>query len=101
MILIKYLFKETTLSDKKIFSNDLFKYFIGYRHKGNAFPSPLCIKFAQMNVYFKHFDKNNKCMNLLVNDEKLLKNILIYGIKLLIKNEFNSKRVHNDKYIKT
>ena len=54
-----------------------------------------------MNVYFKHFDKNNKFMNLLVNDEKLLKNILIYGIKLLIKNEFNSKRVHNDKYIKT
>ena len=29
----------------------------------NAFLSPLCIKFPQMNTYAKYFDKN-KCMNL-------------------------------------
>ena len=26
---------------------DSFKYFIGYRHYGNTFPSPLCIKLPQ------------------------------------------------------
>ena len=57
-------------SDKKSLSEDSFKYFIGYRHEGNAFPSPLCIKLSQMNVYPKYFGKNSKCMNLLVKDEK-------------------------------
>ena len=42
---------------------DSFKYFIEYRHKGNAFRSPLCVKLPQMNVYVKY-------TNLLVNDKK-------------------------------
>ena len=37
--------------------NTSFKYFIGYRHKGNAFPSLLCVKLPQMNAYAKYFDK--------------------------------------------
>ena len=36
------------------------KYFVGYRHKGNAFPSSLCIKLLQMNAYAKCCDNNNK-----------------------------------------
>ena len=55
---------EIVLSHKKSYGN-----FIGYRHKGNAFPSPLCLKIPQMNAYAKYFDKNSKCMNLLVNDK--------------------------------
>ena len=35
--------KRIALSDKKSLSKDSFKYFMGYRHGGNAFPSPLCI----------------------------------------------------------
>ena len=36
------------LSDKKSLSKDSFKYFIGYRHEGDAFPYPLCIKLLQI-----------------------------------------------------
>ena len=50
-------------------------FFIECRHEGNTFPSPLFIKLPQMNAYTKYFDKNDKYMNLLVKDEKTLKNI--------------------------
>ena len=36
--------EEIVLSHKKSHGKDSFKYFIGYRHKGNAFPSRLRIK---------------------------------------------------------
>ena len=95
--------KRIALSDKKSLSKDSFKYFIGYRHEGNAFPSPLCIKIPQINVCAKYFDKNSKYMNHLVKDEKILKKYLkIWNkIKSLIKKELNSEPVYNDKYIKT
>ena len=47
--------ERTKLSDKKSYSKDSFKYFIGYRHEGNAFPSPLYIKLPQMNAYTEIF----------------------------------------------
>ena len=34
--------EEIVLSHKVSYNKGSFKYFIGYRHKGNAFPSPLC-----------------------------------------------------------
>ena len=61
--------KRIALSDK-IYAKDSFKYFIGYRHEVNVFPSWLCIKLPQMNAYTKHFDKNSKYVNHLVKDEK-------------------------------
>ena len=64
--------KRIASSDKRSYGKDSFKYFIGYRHEGNAFPSPLCIKLPQMNAYTKYFDKNNKYINLLVTDKKIL-----------------------------
>ena len=67
--------EEIVLSHKVSNSKDSFKYFIGYRHKSNAFPSPLCVKLPQMNAYAKYFDKNNKYINLLVNDKEILKKI--------------------------
>ena len=57
-------------SDKKSYGKDLSKYFIGYKHEGNTFPSPFCVKLLQMNVYTKYFDKNKKYINLLVIDKK-------------------------------
>ena len=45
--------EEIVLSHKKSYGKDSFKYFIGYRHKGNAFPSPLYVKLPQMNAYTK------------------------------------------------
>ena len=37
-----------------------------------------------MNAYAKYFDKNNNCINLLVNDKEILRNAMKYGIKLKI-----------------
>ena len=90
-------------SDKTSLSKDSFKYFIGYRHEGNAFPSPLFIKPPQMNAYAKYFDKNSKYMNYLVKDEKVLKQYLKIRnkTKSLIKKELISEPVDNDKYIRT
>ena len=62
--------KRIALSDKKSYGKDSFKYFIGYRHEGNAFPTPLCIILPQMNAHTKYFDKNSKYINLSVSDKK-------------------------------
>ena len=74
----------------KSYGQDLFKYVIGYRHKGNVFPSPLYIKLPQMNAYTKYFDKNNKYINLLVSDKKILEKYseIWNKIKSLIKKNW-------------
>ena len=65
--------KEKVLFHKRSYGKDSFKYFIGYRNESNAFPSLLCIIFPQMNAYAKYVEKNNKYMNLLVNNKEILK----------------------------
>ena len=63
-----------TLLDKTSYGNKgLFKYHIGYIHKNKALPSPLNIKIPQLTGYTKHFDNNNKYVNLLINDKKIIK----------------------------
>ena len=95
--------EEIVLSHLKSYGKDSSKYFIGYRRKDNAFSSLLCVKLPQIVAYIKYFDKNSKYMNLLANDEKILKKYsdIWNEIKSLIKKEFNSEPVYNDKYIKT
>ena len=61
-----------------------FNYFIEYINEADAFPVSLCIKRPQMNGYIKYFDNNNKCINLLVHDKELLKNIVKYRVRLII-----------------
>ena len=53
-----------------------------------------------MNAYAKYFDKNKKYINLLVNDKEILKQYseIWNKVKMIIKKEFNSKPVYNDKY---
>ena len=77
-------------------------FFIEYINEPDAFAVLLCIKLPQINGYVKHFN-DNKCMNLLVSERELLKNIMKCGIVLLIylKKGFDSEPVYNDKYIKT
>ena len=65
---MKQILRKQYYPIKKSYGKDSFRYFIGYRHKGNAFPSPSCIKLPEMNVFAKYFDKNSKYMNLLVID---------------------------------
>ena len=56
----------------------------------------------QMNACDKYFDKNNKCMNLLVNDKEILEkyNEIWDKIKNLFGENFDSEPVYTDKYIK-
>ena len=63
----------------------------------------MCLKLPQINAYAKYVDENSKLMNLLVNDKKILEKYseIWNKIKTLIKEEFNSKPVYNDKYMKT
>ena len=67
------------------------------------FPAPLCKKLPEINEYTKYFDDNNKYMNLLVHDKKLLKkyNEIWNKISNLFKKGFDSEPVYNAKYIKT
>ena len=78
------------LLDKKSFGKDSFRYFIGYRHEGNTFPSLLCVKLPQMNACTKYFDKNNKYINLRKTFCEIWNNI-----KSLSKIEFNSELVYH------
>ena len=90
--------EEIVLSHKKSYGKDSFEYFIGYRHKGNAFPS-----YHQMNAYVKYFDKNSKYMNLLVIDKEIFEKYseIWNKIKSLLKKELISQPVCNNKCIKT
>ena len=64
------------LFDKTSYGNkSSFKRYIGYRHKGEAFPSPLNIKLPQLTGYAKHFNNGDKLTNFLVTDKELLKKI--------------------------
>ena len=90
------------LFDKTSYGNEgLFKYYIGYRHKVEGFPSPLDIKLPQLTGYAKHFDANNTYINFLVTDKELLKkyNKIWDKIKSLFKKEFDKKPLYNNRYI--
>ena len=69
-----------------------------YIHESTALPSALCITFPQMKPYIKYFDKNNKCMNLFVNDKKNIRKIW-NKIKKIFQKESESEPVYNDTYI--
>ena len=91
-----------TLLHKTSYGNKgSFKYHIGYRHKNEALISPLNMKLPQLTGYTKHFDNNNKYVNLLVNDKTLLKkyNEIWDKIKILSKRELDKKPLYNNKYI--
>ena len=55
-----------------------------------------------MNGYVKYFN-DNTCMNLLVHDKELLKkyNVVWDKISNLLKKEFASEPMYDNKYIKT
>ena len=90
--------------DKTSYGNrGSFKYYVGYRHKNEALLSTLNKKIPQLTGRTKHLDNNNKYVNLLVNDEKLLikYNEIWDKIKSLPKKEFDKKTLHSNKYIST
>ena len=83
LILIKQILKEQSYLKK----------FIGYMNKGNARPSPLCIKILQINICAKYIDINNKCINLLVDDREIFE--ICNKIWDKIKNLFGKNLIVN------
>ena len=63
---------------------------------------PLCIFFPKLSEYRKDFDES-KCMSFLIKNEKLLEkyNEIWKKVTNIIKKEFGSKPVSNEKYLKT
>ena len=78
------------------------KHYIGYRHT-NGILSPLNIRLPQLTGYTKHFNDENKVINFLVADKKILKkyNEIWNKIKSLFKKEFDKNPVYQNKYITT
>ena len=76
------------------------KYFIGYND--NDVIRPLCTKLLQMTGYAKKFDEN-VTMSFRVNNKQLLKkyNKIWEKVEKILKIDFESKSVYDDKYIKT
>ena len=61
------------LFDKTSYVNKgSFKYHIGYMYNGEAFPSPLCIKLPHLMGYTIYFNNDNRYVNILACDKKLL-----------------------------
>ena len=80
-----------------------FKYSFNYSiqfysmNKTDAFPMPLFIKLPQVNGYIKHFNSNNKYINILVHYEYLLNkdNELWDKISYLLKKGFDCEPVYD------
>ena len=88
------------ISDKFKRSDDGFKCFIGY--KEDDIINPLCIILTQMSGYLKHFEKSEKNMSFMVeNDIVLVKNNKNWNeIKNKLGINFHSQPIYDEKYIK-
>ena len=89
------LFNKTSYDNK-----GSLKHYIGHKHADGNF-SPLNIRLPQLTGYAKHFNDENKVINFLVADKKLLKkyNEIWSKIKSFFKKEFDKKPVYDNKYI--
>ena len=73
---------KTVLFDKTSYGNKgSLKHYIGYKHTDGII-LPLNIRLPQLTGYVKHFSNENKLINFLVTDKRLLKNTIKYGVKL-------------------
>ena len=93
---------KTVVSIKVSFGKKDFKYFIDYRDKYAKKITPLGIFLPNLRAYRRDFDKT-KIMSFLIKDEKLLEkyNGSCKKVSNIIKKEFGSKPIYNEKYLKT
>ena len=90
------------VSEKFKYSDDGFKYFIGYLHDDGVIRL-LCIILPQMSGYIKYFDTGGKNMSFKIEDEGvyLKYNDIWNKIKKVLHTRFHSQPIYDDKYIKT
>ena len=98
--LMSVIVDQIVVSDKFKYSNEDFKYFIGYQ-KGEIF-KPLCNILAQMGGYKKYFEKRSKNMSFLIKDDEVWKKYdkTWDAIKDKLGIKFHSKPVYEYKYLK-
>ena len=87
------------VSNNISFGKNDFEFFIGYKdHKKIR---PLCIFVPKRSSYRKDFDKT-KCMSFLIKYEKLSQkyNDIWKKVSNIIKKEFDSNPVYNEKNLK-
>ena len=91
---------QIVVSDKSKYSDDDFKYFIGY--KEGEIVKPLCIILPQMSGYIKYFKNSGKNMSFLIKDGDVLDkyNQIWYKIKNKLNIKFYSMPVYDQIYIK-
>ena len=90
------------ISDKFKYSNDVFKYFIGYLHDDDLI-RPLCIILPQMSGYIKYFNNGGKNMSFKIVDESVhLQYTEIWNkIKKSLNTRFHNQPIYDDKCTKT
>ena len=91
---------QIVVSDKSKYSDDGFKYFIGY--KEGEIVKPLCIILPQMTGYIKYFENGGKNMSFVIKDDDVLDkyNEIWDKIKETLSIKFHSRPVYDEKYIK-
>ena len=89
------------VSDKFKYSEEGFKYFIGYQK--DEIIKPLCIILTQMNGYIKYFENGGKNMSFLIkNSEVWQKYESIWNdIKNKLNIKCHSQPIYKNKYLKT
>ena len=82
------------------FGQKVSRYFIGYKNDRKF--RPLCIILLNMSAYRRDFDET-KYISFLIKDDELLEkyNRIWDKVTNSMKKGFNSKSVHNKKYLKT
>ena len=91
---------QIVVSHKFKLSDDVFKYFIGYRE--GEIVKPLCIILPQMSGYIKYFENGSKNMSFLIKDDEVWDkyNEIWDAIKNKLGIKFHSKPVYEQKYLK-
>ena len=80
----KYADTEKVLgSDKVSFVEKNFKYCIGYLYKDNKVKS-LQVILPKTSAYVKIYDRQTKWIYFLIEDDDLLRNIILCGIKSVL-----------------
>ena len=92
---------QIVISDKFQHSHDGFKYFIGYRRKGEIV-KPLFIILPQMSGYIKYFENSSKNMSFMIKDDDVLHkcNEVWEKIKNTLNIKFHGLPGYDEKYKK-
>ena len=88
------------VSDKFRYSEDGYKYFIGYQE--DEIIKPLCIILPQMNGYIKYFEHGGKKMSLLIKDNEVWERYeeIWNVIKNKLNIKFHSEPIYESNYLK-